>query len=280
MEDHDNSVRPPPPVYQLPDWETPRPRAAKRQSFTDRLLQSSRNSFGATFASTNYAGAAAGAGEGPAEAASRKEISAESSILPTHTQQASNVDQGTAKPSLLASARSRFDTAVPPHRTYFGRSRRFLLLFIILPLAILLFIVLPLAVGLGVGLSRRSKHSQDLPLPGNADVHTGDLTYYGPGLGACGVVSTSSDNIVSVSHYTFDAASTGSNPNNNPLCGKKIRVQRDFVEDGKGNRSVDVTVVDRCVGCAPTDLDLSIAVFTQLAPEDSGRVVGSWAWLD
>jgi hypothetical protein len=47
-----------------------------------------------------------------------------------------------------------------------------------------------------------------------------------------------------------------------------------------GNRSVDVEVVDRCVGCKATDLDLSLSMFTSLAEEAQGRVVGSWAWLD
>lgn len=67
----------------------------------------------------------------------------------------------------------------------------------------------------------------------------GDLTYYGTGLGACGVTPSDSDNIVSISHYVFDAAMTGSDPNSNPLCGHKLRA----VREGKG---VDLTVVDRC----------------------------------
>ncbi|KAF2704331.1 hypothetical protein K504DRAFT_390539, partial [Pleomassaria siparia CBS 279.74] len=105
---------------------------------------------------------------------------------------------------------------------------------------------------------------------------TGDLTYYGTGMGACGVVSTDSDAIVAISHYTFDAAQTGSDPNKNPLCGRKIRAQR--VKDGK-SVSIDVTVVDRCTGCQPTDLDVSPAMFKKLADPDLGRVPVTWAWL-
>ena len=82
----------------------------------------------------------------------------------------------------------------------------------------------------------RSRHLQ---LPLGSQTYTGDLTYYGTGLGACGVVAHDDDDIVSISHYTFDAVSKGSNPNANPLCGHKIRTVRD------GN-SVDLTVVDRC----------------------------------
>ncbi|KAH6639992.1 RlpA-like double-psi beta-barrel-protein domain-containing protein-containing protein, partial [Truncatella angustata] len=114
----------------------------------------------------------------------------------------------------------------------------------------------------------------------NTATFTGDLTYYAPGLGACGVTSSSEDDIVSVSHIVFDAASTGSNPNANPLCGRKIRIQRDGSEGKKrANSSVDVTVVDRCTGCAQADLDVSLGVFTQLAKEEDGRVEMSWAWL-
>lgn len=82
-----------------------------------------------------------------------------------------------------------------------------------------------------------------------------------------------------MSHLLWDAVSTSSNPNNNPLCGKKIRITRFDATKG-GNRSQDVEVVDRCVGCKATDLDLSLTVFDNLAEEADGRVVGSWAWLN
>ena len=42
---------------------------------------------------------------------------------------------------------------------------------------------------------------------------------------------------------------------------------------------MDVEVVDKCEGCAATDLDLSLAMFDSLAEEAQGRVVGSWSWL-
>lgn len=51
--------------------------------------------------------------------------------------------------------------------------------------------------------------------------------------------------MVSVSHYTFDAVQTGSDPNSNPLCGRKIRAKRVNEQTGK-SVSIDVTVVDRC----------------------------------
>lgn len=82
-----------------------------------------------------------------------------------------------------------------------------------------------------------------------------------------------------MAHALWDSVLTSSNPNDNPLCGKMIRITR-YNEAVGANRSVDVMVVDKCMGCEPTDLDLSIKMFTTLADESLGRVVGSWAWLN
>ncbi|RDL40806.1 uncharacterized protein BP5553_00785 [Venustampulla echinocandica] len=162
---------------------------------------------------------------------------------------------------------------------YHSRKRAY----IICGIGAVLLLALILGLGLGLGLSHKSskQSAKNLPLPTNAATFTGDLTYYspGPGYGACGYENTETEAICAVSHLVWDAVSTSTNPNLNPLCGKKIRITRYFPEVG-GNRSVDVQVVDRCVGCLDTDLDLSIAMFTTLAEEGQGRVVGSWAWLD
>jgi hypothetical protein len=119
-------------------------------------------------------------------------------------------------------------------------------------------------------------------LPSNTATFTGELTYYGPGLGACGEVSTEDDAIVAVSHLLFDAAgsstNTGGNSNMNPLCGKMIRAQR-YDSDVGAMRTVDLKVVDRCTGCAPTDLDTTVAIFGEMANVDRGRVDVTWAWL-
>ncbi|ORY58578.1 RlpA-like double-psi beta-barrel-protein domain-containing protein-containing protein [Pseudomassariella vexata] len=244
-------------TFQTPEWETP---TDPKRSFWTRFLPSK---------------AAAGASANPVD-----KTTPATQTFQAHTTTLPGPYDG-AKPTFAESMYARFDKLMPIDRTYLGRSRRFFLQRIAIPLLILFLVVLALAVGLGVGLSRRaSSKSQNLSLPSNADVFTGDLTYYDPGLGACGATSSDSDSIVSVSHILFDAASTGSNPNANPLCGKKIRITREFSEADKGNTSVDVTVVDRCVGCLQTDLDVTISVFTQLALEASGRVVMSWAWLN
>ncbi|EXJ79147.1 hypothetical protein A1O3_08648 [Capronia epimyces CBS 606.96] len=142
----------------------------------------------------------------------------------------------------------------------------------IIVLAVVLAIV-ALIVGLAAGLSTR-KRTQNLPLPsGHGGPYTGDLTYYEPALGACGVTSTNKDKIVAISHIVFDTASTGSDPNSNPLCGKKIRARLD-------NKSVDLTVVDRCTGCQPKDIDVTVNTFATLADVDLGRVLVEWNWLE
>ncbi len=44
--------------------------------------------------------------------------------------------------------------------------------------------------------------------------------------------------------------------------------------------SIEVTVVDRCEGCEPTDIDLSPGMFNKLAAEELGGIKGEWIWLD
>ncbi|KAJ9653923.1 hypothetical protein H2198_006974 [Neophaeococcomyces mojaviensis] len=133
--------------------------------------------------------------------------------------------------------------------------------------------VVALIIGLSAGLASRSRTS-NLPLPSNhGGPFTGDLTYYDPALGACGYTNDGSDAICAVSHFIFDAVSVGSNPNANPLCGKKIRARRN-------GKSIDLTVVDRCVGCQPTDIDTTRSVFADLASIDDGRVPVDWSWLE
>ncbi|OSD03599.1 hypothetical protein PYCCODRAFT_1451679 [Trametes coccinea BRFM310] len=103
---------------------------------------------------------------------------------------------------------------------------------------------------------------------------TGDGTYYSTGLGSCGITNQDSDHIVAVSHLLYDSypGYTGANPNNNPVCGRKITA----TYQGK---SVEVTVTDRCTGCAETDLDFSPSAFSELADFAVGRLHGmTWVW--
>jgi hypothetical protein len=105
-------------------------------------------------------------------------------------------------------------------------------------------------------------------------IQTGQATYYGTGLGSCGITSTDSDYIVAVSHLLYDVfpGYNGANPNDNPVCGQKIKANY------QGN-SVTATVVDRCTGCKMTDLDFSPSAFSQLADQSLGRLSGmTWEW--
>ncbi|KAJ7715383.1 RlpA-like double-psi beta-barrel-protein domain-containing protein-containing protein [Mycena metata] len=105
--------------------------------------------------------------------------------------------------------------------------------------------------------------------------HSGDGTFYQPGLGACGTDNTSHDLIVAVSHTLFDSypGANPSNPNKNPICGKKLRATY-------GAKSVIVAVKDRCIGCATGDLDFTSTGFGKLASLDKGRIHGvKWQWV-
>lgn len=99
---------------------------------------------------------------------------------------------------------------------------------------------------------------------------SGDGTYYSTGLGACGITNVDTDYIVAISHELFDQTSTG-NPNTNPVCGRKITA---FFE----GKSVEVTVTDRCEGCALHDLDFSPSAFSQIADQALGRIKITWNW--
>ena len=201
---------------------------------------------------------------------------------PTHTNTASTVRSIPQRPvpaatyhppisRALRSSRSSLPSRLRKRWTFLVLWQKILV--VAVPLALLILIL-----GLSIGLTKRSG-SQNLPLPSShGGPYTGDLTYYAPGLGACGVTSYSSGSIVSVSHTLFDAAQTGSDPNQNPLCGRKIRAKR--YKEGTGERSVDLNVVDRCVGCKSTDIDVTTSAFEKLADIDLGRVTVSWSWLD
>ncbi|KAF3069168.1 Allergen Asp [Trichoderma lentiforme] len=96
-----------------------------------------------------------------------------------------------------------------------------------------------------------------------ASAHSGSVTWYNTGLGACGQTNNDNELVCAVSHSLYD--------HEHP-CGRKIRVSyRD--------KSAVVTVVDRCAGCAENDLDLSPAAFRAAIGElDIGRTIATWDW--
>ncbi|KAI0399238.1 RlpA-like double-psi beta-barrel-protein domain-containing protein-containing protein [Xylaria palmicola] len=102
---------------------------------------------------------------------------------------------------------------------------------------------------------------------------SGDLTYYTPGLGACGVWNSEDDAIVALSWRLFDNYTPGGNPNRNTLCGRRIQINLN-------GRSAVVKVADRCEGCQHDDLDVPVKVFSSLADPNVGRIKMTWNWLD
>ncbi|KIY63789.1 hypothetical protein CYLTODRAFT_457812 [Cylindrobasidium torrendii FP15055 ss-10] len=106
---------------------------------------------------------------------------------------------------------------------------------------------------------------------------SGDGTYYDPGLGACGKVNVDADMIVAVSHLLYDSYPGATpNPNLNPICGRALRATYN-------NRTVDVTVQDKCMGCQGMyDLDFTLPGISKLVddPVFVGRLHGvTWDWL-
>ncbi|KAN0125160.1 allergen Asp f 7 [Russula decolorans] len=105
--------------------------------------------------------------------------------------------------------------------------------------------------------------------------NVGQGTYYGTGLGACGITSNDKQLIAAVSWSLFDyyPGYIAGNPNKNPVCGRKIRANYN-------GSSVEVKVVDRCPDCAETSLDLSPAAFSLLASQSVGRIHNmTWTWI-
>lgn len=92
---------------------------------------------------------------------------------------------------------------------------------------------------------------------------TGDVTYYNPGLGACGETNRDGDAVAALAASLFDAQRP---------CNRKIRVSYQ-------DRSVTVRVVDRCERCVGNDVDLSPSAFKQVIGDLAlGRVKASWDW--
>lgn len=94
--------------------------------------------------------------------------------------------------------------------------------------------------------------------------NSGSMTYYAVGLGACGITNSDAELVCAMSASLYDA---------NKPCGKHIKIT------GPAG-SVTVKVVDRCVGCAYHDLDLSPTAFQKAIGDLSvGRKTATWEWV-
>jgi len=98
---------------------------------------------------------------------------------------------------------------------------------------------------------------------------SGDATYYGIGLGACGWTNHEPDLIAAVSHAMFDSFATTeaekNDSNLNPICGRMATAYL------AGHGTVTVKIVDKCMGCNITgSLDFSMAAFNKLTNFGAG----------
>ncbi|KAK7055409.1 DPBB-1 domain-containing protein [Favolaschia claudopus] len=154
------------------------------------------------------------------------------------------------------------------------------------------------------------------------ETHTGDMTYYGQGLGACGDVYDDDSFTAAISMKMFDnwPGSTGEQ-NRSPACGPFVPARKALNDAGlmvsvvqssvpgyaliggdglinclgsgagksdaqchipltatvtHGDKSIQVKIVDRCVGCEVGDIDLTPAAFAALADMGLGRTSVTW----
>ncbi|KAI1159172.1 RlpA-like double-psi beta-barrel-protein domain-containing protein-containing protein [Nemania serpens] len=88
----------------------------------------------------------------------------------------------------------------------------------------------------------------------------GDITYYQPGLGACGETNADSEAVVAMSPSQYDGS-----------CGKTITIT-------KGGKTAKAKVVDKCPACASGSIDVSSTVFQSLVDLSVGRTTVSWSF--
>lgn len=101
--------------------------------------------------------------------------------------------------------------------------------------------------------------------------YSGEGTYYDVGLGSCGQTDSNSQFVAALNAPQMK---NGDNPNNNPQCGKKIKVT-----NPANGKSVTVKLVDTCPPCASGDVDLSPSAFAAIADMDLGRIPIKWDWV-
>lgn len=110
------------------------------------------------------------------------------------------------------------------------------------------------------------------PTSPSGSVHTGDITYYAPGLGSCGITNSASDHIVALAADMM-LPMDPPNPNDNPLCGRSITISY-------GGKTAVATIEDTCPGCSGASLDLTPSLFQIFEPLAVGRVSGVEWWYN
>jgi len=102
---------------------------------------------------------------------------------------------------------------------------------------------------------------------------SGDITYYDTGYpggyGSCGDITDGTKVPVIALPIEF----MGTLSNSNPFCGRNVTIIY-------GSKSVNATVVDKCVGCNNRSIDLSHFAFDALSDEGIGRTQATWFFID
>ncbi|OAD67199.1 hypothetical protein PHYBLDRAFT_94301, partial [Phycomyces blakesleeanus NRRL 1555(-)] len=98
---------------------------------------------------------------------------------------------------------------------------------------------------------------------------SGDGTYYDVGPGSCGSYNSNNEYVAALNKEQMGYAS---NPNENPNCGRRVRVS------GPNGRTLTITIVDMCPACGYGSLDLSPVVYRQLGGGSAGRIHINWSW--
>lgn len=94
--------------------------------------------------------------------------------------------------------------------------------------------------------------------------HTGRGTWFHPGLGNCGEWNNDNDPIVAMGQAFY-------NRNQGSNCNQWMQI----VNTANGKTAYAKTV-DSCESCGDNDIDMSPAVFQQLAPLSQGQITVTW----
>ncbi|OLY81921.1 Papain inhibitor [Smittium mucronatum] len=111
----------------------------------------------------------------------------------------------------------------------------------------------------------------------STDTFSGEGTYYDPGvgLGSCGVLHQQTEMVAAINGFQYG---TEPNPNNAAVCKKCALVN--YKNPAGEDKSVKVSIQDKCPPCKFGDLDLSTEAFKVLSPLDVGRIKITWKFVD
>lgn len=122
------------------------------------------------------------------------------------------------------------------------------------------------------GTGAPSSASDSASCQGETAACQGDITYYGGGLGACGVNVDPAGNGIALPYEYMGTAS-----NDNPYCGKTLTIYNPAT-----GQSAQATVMDKCMGCTERSIDLTETLFSAVTNGDTaaGRVSGVDWWFN